>query len=691
MKFQHILLKSVEGTRLFGLDPEPLHSKTIDRDMLKKWVDTLSKVLSSADGGEEKPSIGLSDKFCYELQAYCLYIASSDGAITDDTLEDINWLVGNRLLNLNSAIGLLNDIDSAGWLERYPVSFKTLVWIAAGKNKDIALASEIYHFYHQVARFVFSIEHSDEFDEKSSAREYVDSYKKYIERVSVSGFEYLSAGESSISDVCKEWDKLIDAERAELEAGMVGGWEGVTGDALSSGVLSDFFLADNGFGLMGKELLLTWKIVDVSELNAQVPVIGFLNRRTSVIMLPITPDIMRAIVLSDDPSSTPKGALFRRKPSDKKSEATATAEAPKKTDSSTRTAPTAKKVVQTQPTTSAGEIKSGSKTGKRIAILTVALIVLSLFAYGIASKPGRDYEKAMGYYNAGMYQAAADGFAELGDYEDSNKMMQEALLGVAAQKAEEEAGEDSDAWEAAAQAYEQMGKGKGKSEAAYCHNYSAYYKGKELMSEGSWKKAKKAFDGISVEDFEDAAVLSEECDIHIAYDEAEALLEGGSNYEAYVRFQALDGLVADRNIDGLPDISERMQACVQDMPATGVLYTNPDFSSTAVPLTISNSGGDSYYRLYNGDNLAIAFFIRSGDTLRITLPAGSYHMNQANGKQWFGDTDMFGKSGSYYQCVFGGKSTADLENGYEYTIQTSSIFRPDSTGITNEEIDMDDF
>lgn len=675
MKFEHVLAMSVEGSTMFGLSLDILHSEVINIDGLRLWVDTLANSFSFMDDTLGDNSVfTFRDGFLYELQAYCLYIASSDGSISEDILENINQLIGSFHIDLDEAIGILKEINSDGWLRNYPASFKTLVWFAAGKEKSINSAGEIYYFYRQVARFIYSIEHAGNFDKEGGARKYVAAFKKYVERVSAIDFEMPPENESTINDVCKEWDLLMKEERGELFKRACGTWRGVSGDALSSGVLSDFVLDANGVGSMGMSLI-HWEIAYLELSGIQAPVLRIPEMHVVVILFPTDTDKMLAMAYSGDSNMDLKTAIYQLEQPDGKRGWSAPAASARNVPSQTSRAVTVK--------------ESKSKTGVPWQVIAVAIAALAFVVYSIAMKPVRAYEQATLHFEAGQYQLAANAFEELGDYEDSEAMEQKALLGVAAQEAMEKAGEDPDAWESAAQAFDQLGEGQGESEARTCRNYAAYYEGKRRMEEGKWKKAKNAFKSITSKSFEDVKNLRAECDTHIAYDEAEALFEEGKYYQAYVKFSALEG----SSVESLPDLSERADACIQDFPGTGASYTNPNYYSSAVPLTINNHSGNTFYTIYDGDTdtLAMTVCIQPGESASISLPAGSYRMNEAHGERWFGEEEMFGDDGNYYHCIFGGEDTADLEWGYSYEISTSYGYNFDGTGIRSEAIDRDSF
>ncbi len=679
MEFQHVLPMDVDGATLFGLDLDILHSNVIDSDGLRQWADTLADTFAFLDKKlKNDAATTFRNAFFSELQAFCLLIATADGPLTDNMLAAVNHLVGDRVISSNDAERILDDIGNSVWLQEYPLTFMVLVRHAS-QGKDIVSAGEIYYFYHQVARFIYSIEHNDDFDENSVARGYITAYKKYVERVSVLGFELPPEDQRSIRDVCGEWTNLMRIERGQLTRDMIGTWEGVSGDVLSIGDFTRIALWGDGRGRMGVRRL-EWVVSTLPDSNVQAAAIQVDGINAIIIMLPLGPDRVVATVYSDNELLDLKSAIYQRDLQN------ASPNSPTASRAVVRTAPKESTLVQPHATS--------SYTGTPQVKLPWQLIALSILVFGsvihgIATKPAKTYERASGYYESGQYELAASAFEELGNYEDSDAMLQKALEGVAAKEAEENAGENPDAWEAAAQAYEKLDNEKGETEAQDCRNHAAYYKGKKLMADGKWKKAKKAFGKITVKNFEDVPSLINECDTHVTYEEAESLLADGSYYEAYVKFNSIE----DSTVEGLPDLSERAQACIQDIPETGVMYTDPNYMSTAVPLTIKNEDVNTYYKIYDGETstLVMAIFIRPSESIDVSLPSGEYRMNEAHGKHWFGEKDMFGDEGGYYHCLFSGNELAELEWGYSYTISTSYGYPIGGSTINSEEIDKDSF
>ena len=356
-------------------------------------------------------------------------------------------------------------------------------------------------------------------------------------------------------------------------------------------------------------------------------------------------------------------------------------------------APKPEPTVAEQPPVPSGDTQKETPKPKKTIpwkiVAGVAAVLLIVACVGILGKPGRTYDAASAEFEAGNYREAAELFEELGDYEDSQEMRKKALVGVSAQEYEAKAGEDPDTWKAAADAYGRLGEGLPERKAETCRNNAAYYTAKQAMEKEDWAAAKKAFGDLSEEDFEDIPSLVDECDAHISYNKAEGLLADGKYYEAYELFNSLTHDYSD--VESLPDCEKRAEACIQDFPGDGAVYTNPDYSSTPVPLTIKNGGAHTFMKIYDGDKLVMSLFINPNSSPTVNLPTGTFKMNEANGTKWFGDKDMFGDEGSYYTCKFDGEDTFTLRYGYSYEISSSYAFDSSGTGIQNETVDRESF
>lgn len=301
---------------------------------------------------------------------------------------------------------------------------------------------------------------------------------------------------------------------------------------------------------------------------------------------------------------------------------------------------------------------------KIAAIVVAVIVVIGIIVAVVMSNMAKDYEQAGEYYKNGQYAEAAEAYQKLGGYSDSAEWCEKANKHVDAKALEDAAGEDPDAWKAAAAAYEEIDDDVSSEDAQRCYNTADYYTAIALMEKKDWQSAKNMLDDLVEAGFRNSQDLRAECAAHITYDNASKAYDEGKYYEAYTTFKTLQG---NTNAQ-FDDLDKRIQACIQDYPSTGIVYRNGDWSNDNVELTIVNSGNpNAYYKLYRGDTLALTVFIPADGEATFRLQDGTYSMNKAYGDTWFGPDDMFGDEGSYYTCSFDGSKTFDLEayNGYE--------------------------
>ncbi len=220
-----------------------------------------------------------------------------------------------------------------------------------------------------------------------------------------------------------------------------------------------------------------------------------------------------------------------------------------------------------------------------------------------------------------------------------------------------------------------------------CENGLTYLNAKKLMADGKWDKAAEAFDSIVESDYTDAASLRRECLDHAAYDAAEALYTAEHYYDAYNKFRELSWQMEDASYDWLPDLDKRAEACKYKTPENSVMYRNNNYGD-GCELTIDNTGFmNAFYKLYFGDELITSVFVREDSSFTFMLPSGTYRMKKAYGNEWWGQDDMFGDEGSYYECSFGGADEVTLEYNNGYMISTGG----EGTGIGTSYADRGSF
>jgi len=128
------------------------------------------------------------------------------------------------------------------------------------------------------------------------------------------------------------------------------------------------------------------------------------------------------------------------------------------------------------------------------------------------------------------------------------------------------------------------------------------------------------------------------------------------------------------------------------MPKTGIIAKNINGENVA-PLEIIIPGDEtkSYYiKLINikTDKTAMTMFIRTGESLDILVPLGSYELRYACGENWYGEEYLFGKNTTYFKTddTFDFTEDSDGYNGWTVDL-TGQI----DGNLETPEIDDDEF
>lgn len=347
---------------------------------------------------------------------------------------------------------------------------------------------------------------------------------------------------------------------------------------------------------------------------------------------------------------------------------------------------------------------SGTLTERKIEDATLAAAVDEMYA--------KYFQEAKRLFEEKRYQAAADTFLCVGEYDDAAKMA--SYCKAFALIENEEFAEAADILEGLGD----FEKAAGMS--VLCRNYlravdlynseneealpeavelfdslrsfgrAAVYaqEGKHLLAlrqaatlaeDGKYAEAHEILSQESDSEDEQWQELLRTCENEMRYAEAEQLYADGLFYKAYQKFSALGSF---------RDAAERSENCRQSMPDNGVVYRNPDYQGKNVSFTIDNSGFmNTYIKLYNpNDELILTVFIRNNEKASFKLPSGTYHMNQGYGEEWYGTEDMFGANGYYWKCKVGGAYEFKLESGGSYVMSTGSGGDP----VSNESIGSGD-
>ncbi len=278
------------------------------------------------------------------------------------------------------------------------------------------------------------------------------------------------------------------------------------------------------------------------------------------------------------------------------------------------------------------------------------------------AKPLSGYCEGLSLIQDGNLDAAATKLEGLGDFKDAAQQADVCRKYVRATELYE-SGDDASLAEAL-DLFNEVGPFMDAPEIAEeCDKELTYRAARKMADDGNFDGAYLLLSDYLETDDADIQALIEECENEIQYAEADALFEAGEYYRAYKAFGALGSF---------KDSADRAQGCIQAFPDNGVTYRNPDHKSTAVKFTVDNKGfKNTYIKFYNADEeLIICAFIKANEKATLRLPAGTYHMNQAYGDNWFGEDAMFGDEGKYWKCKIGGAYEFKLRSGYSYTMSS---------------------
>lgn len=92
------------------------------------------------------------------------------------------------------------------------------------------------------------------------------------------------------------------------------------------------------------------------------------------------------------------------------------------------------------------------------------------------------------------------------------------------------------------------------------------------------------------------------------------------------------------------------------MPVPDVIetYHNPAYVNSESRFIFTNIALEQtfYIKVYCGSDLVSCFLLPAGANVSIYVPAGAYSLKQSHGEHWFGDNDLFGNDGYYYDLTF---------------------------------------
>lgn len=290
-------------------------------------------------------------------------------------------------------------------------------------------------------------------------------------------------------------------------------------------------------------------------------------------------------------------------------------------------------------------------------VLALVLIVIGIFAV-MEIRQANEYDQATSMLSQQSYADAKEKFESLGSYRDSSEkaMLCQQHLDYELALSHMSDGE----YETAQQEFKDLVPFEDSADmVAECQRYIEYNSAEGLAVEMNYAEAEGIFRSLAADSFLDSEERANEC----AYALAEGFLAAGENYKAYKAFLGLGGF---------GDSADRALGCVIPNPASGEIYRNGDFGATDSPIVISSKDVSNpyYVKIYSGETVVSTIFLNPNSSVTVSLPVGSYTLKAASGKQWFGETDLFGDDGYYYVMVFGGDAgdTMVIEPNYEYTL-----------------------
>jgi len=303
------------------------------------------------------------------------------------------------------------------------------------------------------------------------------------------------------------------------------------------------------------------------------------------------------------------------------------------------------------------------------------------------AEKGIEYNAAKKTMDKEDFETALESFVALSGFKDSEALAEECrhALSYAEGQALFEAGE----YEAALEALEASeGYGDAQTIMDECRLFLEQRDIRGTVERGEYELALSLLDSDAGLQMEDREELMEECRRGLRYAEAEDALRDGLNFTAHEIFLELGSY---------RDAQSRAEACVVSKPPNGEFYHNGAYVASGCSLEIdpnTNDGSCTYFKIYavsgSQETLVSCVFIRSGATVTVNLPAGTYIFKTANSTgNWYGEKEMFGSEGSYQRLQSSDNSDRfTLERGGDYLLTLSGA---DNGNVGSERENMDTF
>lgn len=124
---------------------------------------------------------------------------------------------------------------------------------------------------------------------------------------------------------------------------------------------------------------------------------------------------------------------------------------------------------------------------------------------------------------------------------------------------------------------------------------------------------------------------------------------------------------------------------------SGTVLHDP-IEDAVAPLTVETPYGQNYYiclkSLSGNTDSEMSFYIKGGETEKVYVPLGRYHIYYATGDLWFGTKSLFGEDTFCYRCddVFDFYIEDDYYIGWTLTLSQTY-----NGNLSSEDVPLDDF
>lgn len=115
--------------------------------------------------------------------------------------------------------------------------------------------------------------------------------------------------------------------------------------------------------------------------------------------------------------------------------------------------------------------------------------------------------------------------------------------------------------------------------------------------------------------------------------------------------------------------STSSSAKAQSQPANGTILDGSSNGNAGVEVHASSDASVYVKVKTTSGSTVVGFYVRAGSTASVDVPTGTYNIQFASGKTWYGTSGVFGSGTSYGQDP---SVTLDYGDVIEYTLQPVS-------------------